>query len=111
MLRDVLRESWENTNPIEEGREEGLQARFQQAFLQGLQQAHKEILRELRQTLLKIVRLRFPKLERLAKKQTAHVDDSLILRDLIIKMSTAQNTEEAVLHLLELDEDYEEEVE
>lgn len=111
MLRDVLRETWPNSDLAEENREEGhqLQQGFQQAFLQGLHQAHKEILQELRYTLLKVIRARFPQIIRLAKKQTANIEDSTTLRDLIVKMSTAQSTEEAVLHLLELDEDEDDE--
>ncbi len=108
MLRDVIRETRDFPNIPQEGREEELPQRFQQAFLQGLHQAHKEILQELRQTLLKIVRIRFPNVVRLAKKQTADTNDSAILRDLIVKMSIAQTTEEAVLYLLEVDEDEDE---
>ena len=105
MLRDVLRETWTNSEIAQDGREEGLQPGFQQAFLQGLQQAHREVLQEFRQTLLKIVRVRFPKAVRLAKKQTANIEDSAILRDLIVKLSVVQTAEEAVIHLLEIDED------
>ncbi len=108
MLRDVMRETWAFQNTPQEGHEDELPQRFQQAFLQGLHQAHREILQELRQTLLKIVRLRFPNVVRLAKKQTADIEDSAILRDLIVKMSTAQATEEVVGYLLEVDEDEEE---
>ena len=74
-----------------------------------MQQANDEFLQELRQVLFKIVRLRFPKLVRLVKKQVAHLDDVVILRELLVKISTAQNMEEAVCHLLEIDEDWEEE--
>jgi hypothetical protein len=111
MLRDVLREKWIYTEPAQEGegeREESLAHSVQQAFVQGLHQAHKEIVQELRATLLKIIRLRFPNALRLAKKQTLHVDDLAILRELIVKMSMAQTTEEAVLHLLDTDEDEDE---
>jgi flagellar biosynthesis/type III secretory pathway protein FliH len=109
MLRDVLRETWTNSDIAQEAREEGLPSGFQQAFLQGLQQAHREVLQEFRQTLLKIVRVRFPQAVRLAKKQTADLEDSAVLRDLIVKLSVAQTAEEAVIHLLEVDEDEEDE--
>jgi hypothetical protein len=91
-----------------EGHEEELPQQFQMAFMQGIHQAHKEILQELRQTLAKIVRLRFPNVVRLAKKQTSTIDDSAILRDLIVKMSIAQTSEEAVVYLLEVDEEEDE---
>jgi hypothetical protein len=97
-----MRETWAFQHTPQE---EELPQGFQMAFMQGLHQAHKEILQELRQTLLKIVRLRFPNVVRLAKKQTADMEDSVILRDLIVKMSIAQSAEEAVVFLLEVDED------
>ncbi len=122
MLRDIVHETpnhqngapttqtTPNTQNGQNGRgEEGLHQRFQQAFLQGLQQAQKEILQELRLTLLQVIQARFPNLVRLAKKQSLLIEDSEILRDLIVKMSIAQTNEEAVLHLLAVDEDEEEE--
>ena len=108
MLRDVLREPWTYQESDQEGHTDGLHLGYQQAFLQGVQQGHKELLQELRQVLLKIMRLRFPGAVRLAKKQTGDIEDSTILRDLVIKMSIAQSTEEAVMLLLEADEDEEE---
>jgi hypothetical protein len=102
-----MRETWAFQSTPQDGHEEELPQRFQQAFLQGLHQAHKEMLQELRQILLKIVRLRFPNAARLVKKQVADIEDSAVLRDLIVKMSIAQNTEECVVYLLEVDEDEE----
>jgi len=104
-----MKETWAFQKTAMEGLEEELPQRFQMAFMQGIHQAHKEILQELRQTLAKIVRLRFPNVVRLAKKQTSTIDDSAILRDLIVKMSIAQTSEEAVVYLLEVDEDEDEE--
>jgi len=109
MLRDVMKETWAFQKAALEGHEEELPQQFQMAFMQGIHQAHKEILQELRQTLVKIVRLRFPNVVRLAKRQTSTIDDSAILRDLIVKMSIAQTSEEAVVYLLEVDEDEDEE--
>jgi hypothetical protein len=100
-----MKETWAFQNTPQEGHEEELPQRFQMAFMQGLHQAHKEILQELRQTLVKIVRLRFPNVVRLTKKQAANLEDSAILRDLIVKMSIAQSAEEVVVYLLEVDED------
>ena len=109
MLRDVMKETWAFQKAELEGHEEELPQRFQMAFMQGVHQAHTEILQELRHTLVKIVRLRFPNLVRLAKKQTFSIADSAILRDLIVKMSIAQTSEEAVIYLLEVDEDEDDE--
>lgn len=108
MLRDVMKETWAFQEAALEGHEEELPQRFQMAFMQGIHQAHKEILQELRQTLVKIVRLRFPKVVRLTKKQIFSIDDSVILRDLIVKMSIAETSEEAIVYLLEVDEDEDE---
>jgi len=105
MLRDVLRETWAYPSLPQEGQEEELPSRFQHAFLQGMQQAHKEMVQELRQILLKIVRLRFPNALKLAKKQTVNIDDSAVLRELIIQMSLAASIDEAVTYLLEVDEE------
>jgi hypothetical protein len=109
MLRDVLREPWTYQEEAEQEDHTGaLHLGYQQAFLQGVQQAQKELLQELRQILLKITRLRFPAVIRLAKKQTAGIEDTSILRDLVIKMSVAQSIEEAVMLLLEADGDEDE---
>ena len=99
-----MKETWAFQKSALEGHEEELPQHYQMAFMQGIHQAHKEILQELRQTLLKIVRLRFPNVVRLAKKQTSTIDDSGILRELIVKMSIAETAEEVVIYLLEIDE-------
>jgi hypothetical protein len=104
-----MKETWAFQKTALEGHEEELPQRFQMAFMQGVHQAHTEMLQELRQTLVKIVRLRFPNVVRLTKKQTSTIDDSAILRDLIVKMSIAETSEEAVVYLLEVDEDEDEE--
>ena len=109
MLRDVMKETWAFQKAALEGHEEELPQRFQMAFMQGVHQGHTEMLLELRQTLVKIVRLRFPNVVRLAKKQTSSLDDSAQIRDLIVKMSIAQTSEDAVIYLLEVDEDADDE--
>ena len=110
MLRDVMRETREFPNFIQgEGDQLAeLPQRFQQAFLQGLQQAHKEMAQELRLTLLKIVKVRYPQAQRLAKKQTREMDDTLMLRDLIVRMSAAQSITDAVTLLLDIENEDEE---
>jgi hypothetical protein len=110
MLRDVMRETREFPDFIQgEGDQLAeLPQRFQQAFLQGLQQAHKEMALELRQTLLKIIRIRYPQAQRLARKQTRELDDTVMLRDLIVRMSAAHSIEEAVTILLDVENEDEE---
>ena len=104
-----MKETWAFQSTALEGHEEELPQRFQMAFMQGIHQAHKEILQELRQTFVKIVRLRFPYVARLAKKQTAGIEDSAMIRDLIVKISIALTAEKIVMYLLAVDEDEDEE--
>ncbi len=110
MLRDVMRETWDFPHISQEEQAGELPQRFQQAFVQGVQQAHKEILLELRQTLFKIVRIRFPGALRLAKKQVSAVEESDTLCELIVKMGVAQSLEEAIHALLEVDEEQDEDL-
>ena len=110
MLRDVMRETWDFPHISQEEQAGELPQRFQQAFVQGVQQAHKEILLELRQTLFKIVRIRFPGALRLTKKQVSAVEESDTLRELIVKMSVAQSLEEAIHALLEVEEEQDEDL-
>jgi predicted transposase YdaD len=94
MLYDVLQESKAYQKIKQEGLEEGL--------LRGRKEGE---LQALHQTILTIVQTRFPKIVRLAKKQTAVVDDPAVLQELITSLITAQTVEEARQHLLALDED------
>ncbi len=94
MLYDVLQESKAYQKIKQEGLEEGL--------LRGRKEGE---LQALRQTILTIIQARFPKIVRLAKKQTAVVDDPAVLQELITHIITAQTEEEARQHLLALDED------
>ena len=87
-MNNILRESPFYQEILQEGREEGLQ--------KGLE--------VLRQTLLKVVEARFPKLLRLAKGQAAITDDPEELENLIVKVSIAQDVEEAKNFLLDLAE-------
>lgn len=94
MLYDVLQESKAYQKIKQEGLEEGL--------LRGRKEGE---LQALHQTILTIIQTRFPKIVRLAKKQTAVVDDPAVLQELITYLITAQTVEEARQHLLALDED------
>jgi hypothetical protein len=78
---------------MEEGREEGIEK-----GLETIPQATVDIVRE-----------KFPKVVRLARKQVAVVDDLATLGQLVVKMSLAQTPTEAKQLLLALDEDEEEE--
>lgn len=93
-MHDLLRESPFYQEILQEGREKGLEEGLEKGKLEGS-----------RETLLKVVRARFPKMVRLTKKLTAVIDDSETLEDLIVKVSMAPTLEEAQKYLLEADED------
>ena len=97
-MHDILRESPIYQEILREGREEGRK--------QGLEEVRqKGQLEALSQAVVDIVQERFPKLVRLTKKQVAVVKDVALLRQLIVKVSMAQDMEEAQLHLLAVDDD------
>lgn len=93
-MYDILQETPIYQFLTKDAREAGLQ--------EGLQKGREEALR---QAIVDIVRERFPKLVRLAKKQVAVVDDPALLRQLVVKISVAQTVEEAKQHLLAVDEE------
>ena len=78
---------------VKKGREEGLE--------EGLQKC----LEALRQTVVDVVQERFPEIAILAQKQVAGVEDTTLLRHLIVKMSTVQTVQEAIQLLISIDGD------
>lgn len=70
---------------------------------EGLEKARDGKLEVLRETLLALMQARFPhaKLKRQAKGQVAMINDPAVLQGLIVKISLAQNAEEAQNFLLE----------
>lgn len=100
-MHDIIRESPYYQEIRKEGRDEGLE--------EGLEKGREEgQLEALRQTVIDIVVERFPRLLRIARKQTAFTEDPAALRHAIVKLSMAQTAEEAKQHLLEMDEEDEE---
>ncbi len=79
MYRDILEDSW----VVKEERREG--------ELRGLHLA-----------VLDVIQARFPEIAPYAKKQTESIDDTEVLRRLIVKMSTVQTAEEALQYLITL---------
>src|SRR5438876_5131611 len=74
-----LYQSW-TQKALEEGRKEGRE--------EGREEGRKEgKLEGMRQTLVSIVRVRFPRLVSLAKTKVVQIDDSGALDDLIVKLS------------------------
>jgi predicted transposase/invertase (TIGR01784 family) len=97
-MHDILRESPFYQEILREGREEGLEEGREEGLEEGLQKGKVEAMREM---LLTIVRVRFPKLARLAKALAAITEDPEDLQNLILKISLAQSFEEAQQCLIE----------
>jgi len=98
---DILRESPAFQKIMQVGWKEGMEEGRQEGIQEGIVQGHQETLKTLRQTLLKIVNARFPKILHLAKGQGAIIDDPDVLEDLIVKISTAQTLQEAQNYLID----------
>ena len=103
VLDEILRNTPAYQKILKEGRAEGLE--------KGLEKGRQEVLqRELqrqREALLDVIRTRFPKIERQAKRQVEHIGDTSILLRLIIKMTTVPTAEEATQLLLDVHGDEE----
>lgn len=87
MLDDIIRETWFYQDIYQEGKEEGKQEG-------GIQ--------ELRLAVVDVVQERFPEIVELTKKQIASIKDSMILRRLIVKMSSVQTVDRARQYIEEL---------
>jgi flagellar biosynthesis/type III secretory pathway protein FliH len=104
MIDDIIRETPAYKVLTKEAHEEGVQEGLERGIELGLGQARQKELQRLRHMLLNIVRARFPKLVRLAKKQGIFIEEPDILDALVVKISIAQTMEEAKYQLLTADE-------
>jgi hypothetical protein len=100
MLDEIIRESPAYKRLIKKAYEESVQEGLERI----LEEVRKEELQQLWLLLVKIVKARFPRLERLARKQGIVIEEARDLTDLIVKVSAAQTMEEARQHLLAVDE-------
>ena len=100
MLDEIIRESPAYKRLIKKAYEQSVQEGLERI----LEQVRQEELQQLWQLLVKIVKARFPRLERLARKQGIVIEEAEVLTDLIVKVSAAQTMEEARQHLLAVDE-------
>ena len=115
VLDEILRNTPAYQKILKEGRaeglEEGLEKGLEQGLEKGLEKGRREALqRELqrqREVLLDVIRTRFPKIERQAKRQVEHIEETSILLRLIIKMTTVPTAEEATQLLLDVNGDEE----
>jgi hypothetical protein len=100
MLDEIIRESPAYKRLIKKAYEESVQEGLERI----LEEVRKEELQQLWLLLVKIVKARFPRLERLARKQGIVIEEAEVLTDLIVRVSAAQTMEEARQHLLAVDE-------
>ena len=116
MIDDIIRETPAYKVLTREAREEGVQEGIEIGFERGIEQGiergieqgiereRQRALQLQRELLLNVVKTRFPKLVRLARKQGSVIDEAKVLNDLIVKVSSAPTMEEARRHLLAVDE-------
>ncbi len=90
MFQDILSESWVYQELVEKGVEKGRE---------------EGRLQEQREMLLKLIQLRFPELETLAKQQGDGITTPEILPSVNFKLLAAQTIEEVRQILLNLDKD------
>ncbi len=115
VLDEILRNTPAYQKILKEGRAEGLEEGLEKGREQGLekglekgrQEAFRRELQRQREALLDIIRTRFPKIERQAKRQVEYIGDTSILLRLIIKMTTVPTAEEATQLLLDVNGDEE----
>jgi acyl-CoA synthetase (NDP forming) len=74
----------------------------EKARAEALKEAEEARKKELREMLLTIVQARFPKLSRSAKRLASTIDHTSTLQNLILKISTASNLEEARQYLRDI---------
>jgi predicted transposase YdaD len=115
MLGEILRDSWVYREIMDEGRDEGLrqglqqgiqqglqqglQQGIQQGLQQGIQQEREEFLQTLRNLLIGMLQTTFPDLVQLAIRRVSSMKDPAILQNVMLKLLTAKNVEEAKLIL------------
>ena len=78
---------------------------YQELIEEGRKEGREEGKRAFQETTLTIVKERFPKLMRFAKKQVAAIEEPKVFQQLILKLISAQTMNEAKQYLLAVDED------
>jgi flagellar biosynthesis/type III secretory pathway protein FliH len=109
MLNDILRETPAYQSILQQGIEEGLEQGLEQGVERGIERERQDRLHSLRQKILQVFQMRFPKMKKLAQGPIASVEDPELLEDLLIRVAMAETAEKVLQYLQELDEDDEEE--
>jgi len=100
--KEILQEGWEEgiKEGMKEGLKEGLKEGMKEGLKEGLQQGLQKELQAQRLLLLDIVQQRFPGIVALARKKAESIDNTEVLRRLLVVVSTAQTEEQVQQHLL-----------
>src|SRR5260221_13607145 len=92
---------------LEKGLEKGLQKGLEKGIEKGRQEAYRQELLRQRETLLGVIRERFPKLVRQVRPQVYSIEDTSLLLRLIVKIATVPAAEEAQQLILDVSDDEE----
>lgn len=104
-LKDSPAYEWMTEDAHKDGIEQGLAQGLVQGRQEGIEQARQETAEKFQQTIVTLVAKRFPKLERLAKKQVRATDDIELLQNAIIHIGLAQDSTDVEIVLLDLDKE------
>lgn len=106
MLDDILEESWTYQEIVKKGLQKGMQQGLQQGMQQGLQKGREEErrraeeqqkrwIREQREMIVNLVRMRFPEFAALAQSYIETINDTEVLHRLINRLFEVQTAAEA----------------
>jgi len=88
----------------EEGLLEGLEEGRQEGLAKGRQEGQQETIHELREALLEVILELFPKIRVPAQEQVDAITNTLLLRQLIVKIVTFKTPEQALQYLRDINE-------
>jgi flagellar biosynthesis/type III secretory pathway protein FliH len=105
-MYDILYDTPAYRDIIRYGREKGLLEGLEEGLAKGLEEGlakgQQEKVQDLRETLLEVILELFPKIRIAAQEQVDAIADTLLLRQLIVKMHTFKTPEEALQYLRDI---------
>ena len=104
VVHNALRDTWAYKEIMQEGWEEGLKEGMKEGMKEGIKEGRQEELRKelqaQRDILMEIVRLRFPNIETSVREKAESIDNTEILRRLLVVVSTSQTEDQVQQHFL-----------
>lgn len=104
-FKDSPAYEWMTEDTRKEGFKQGFEQGLAQGHQEGIKQGRQEAAEIFRQVIIALAAKRFPKLERLAKKQVRATDDIELLQNAMIHIGLAPDSIEAGIVLLDLDKE------